>query len=179
MDIFWTDEGRVRSIAWRSGGASTTGPTDADQFYTVLAAPTAVQTLIRGLQTYFNSGVPFELTSQQWEEWIDTAEWTPFQRAVLHAAAKIPIGETRTYAWVAAQIGRPFAMRAVGQALRRNPLMIVVPCHRVVSVRSLGGFMGEAEPEAFAMKLKQRLLDLEHDFRNPRLPFWMSDEVAV
>jgi O-6-methylguanine DNA methyltransferase len=57
---------------------------------------------------------------------------TPFQLKVLEATARIPKGETRTYKQIAAQIGRPRACRAVGNALNRNPLPIKIPCHRVV-----------------------------------------------
>lgn len=55
-----------------------------------------------------------------------------FDRAVLAKTAEIPRGQTRTYAWVAREIGRPRAVRAAGSALGRNPLPILVPCHRVV-----------------------------------------------
>jgi O-6-methylguanine DNA methyltransferase len=57
---------------------------------------------------------------------------TEFERAVLLKALEIPRGEVRTYGWIAAQIGRPAAVRAVGSALRKNPLPVLIPCHRVV-----------------------------------------------
>lgn len=57
---------------------------------------------------------------------------TEFEQAVLTAALRIPRGEVRSYAWVAAAIGRPGAVRAVGSALGRNPVPVVIPCHRVV-----------------------------------------------
>lgn len=66
---------------------------------------------------------------------------TPFQRAVWSALQAIPYGEVRSYRWLAAHVGRPRASRAVGQALKRNPLPLVLPCHRVVaSGGALGGF---------------------------------------
>ncbi len=66
---------------------------------------------------------------------------TDFQRAVYKAVKKIPKGQTRSYKWVAQQIGKPNSARAVGQALKRNPFIGVVPCHRVIaSDGSLGGF---------------------------------------
>ena len=68
---------------------------------------------------------------------------TPFQVEVWEALRTIPAGQTRSYAEVAAQVGRPTAYRAVAQACARNPVPIVVPCHRVVSSDgSLGGFSG-------------------------------------
>lgn len=80
---------------------------------------------------------------------------TPFQRAVWAAARAIPPGATRTYAEVAAAVGRPGAARAVGQALGANPVPLLVPCHRVVAADGgLGGFTGGA-------LLKARLLALE------------------
>ena len=60
------------------------------------------------------------------------ATGTDFQKAVWNAASSIPYGETRTYQEIAEMIGRPLAVRAVGTALGKNPLCIVVPCHRVL-----------------------------------------------
>lgn len=57
---------------------------------------------------------------------------SPFQRAVLEKTAEIPAGEVRPYGWVAAEIGKPKAVRAVGTALGRNPVPLLIPCHRVV-----------------------------------------------
>jgi len=80
---------------------------------------------------------------------------TAFQRAVWSMARAIPYGETRSYAWVAGSIGRPHAVRAVGGALARNSIPIIVPCHRVIaSDGGLGGFSG-------GLELKRRLLELE------------------
>lgn len=64
---------------------------------------------------------------------------TLFQRKVLKAAMAIPLGETRTYAWVAKKIGRPGAVRAVGTALRKNPFLLIIPCHRVVKSNGQAG----------------------------------------
>lgn len=67
---------------------------------------------------------------------------TDFERAVLTAALRIPRGEVRTYGWVAAAVGRPGAVRAVGSALGRNPVPVVIPCHRVVRVNgSIGDYV--------------------------------------
>jgi len=86
---------------------------------------------------------------------LDLAGATHFSRDVWQATRLIPYGETQSYSWIAQQIGRPRALRAVGQALGRNPLPIVVPCHRVLSKDgSLGGFSG-------GLEMKKRLLELE------------------
>ena len=80
---------------------------------------------------------------------------TPFQKAVYEETRKIPYGETRTYKEIAKNIDHPLAYRAVGQALNKNPLLLLVPCHRVIgSDCSLTGF-------ASGLKIKQELLDLE------------------
>ncbi len=74
---------------------------------------------------------------------VDLSGITPFQRRVLEETRRVPRGSVSTYAEIARRIGNPKAVRAVGQALRRNPIPIVVPCHRVIaSDGSLGGYGG-------------------------------------
>jgi len=86
---------------------------------------------------------------------LDLSEATPFQREVWEITRLIPYDETRSYSWIAEQIKRPEAARAAGQALARNPLAIIVPCHRVIaSDGRLCGFGG-------GLELKKRLLNLE------------------
>lgn len=68
----------------------------------------------------------------------------PFDVAVLRAVARIPRGETRTYGEIAAAIGSPRAARAVGGALGRNPISVLIPCHRVVAATGIGGYGGAA-----------------------------------
>ena len=80
-------------------------------------------------------------------------------KKVYQAVLRIPLGQTRTYKWVAQQIGKPKAVRAVGQALKKNPWTIFIPCHRVVaSSGKLGGYSKGA-------KVKRRLLGLERQIR--------------
>jgi methylated-DNA-[protein]-cysteine S-methyltransferase len=68
---------------------------------------------------------------------------TVFEWKVLKATLEIPLGQTRTYQWVAKRVGSPKAVRAVGQALRKNPFPLILPCHRVVkSDGTLGGYGG-------------------------------------
>jgi methylated-DNA-[protein]-cysteine S-methyltransferase len=101
------------------------------------------------LQRYFNGEKVSFLDS------LDLSGATAFQRDVWNITRSVPYGETRTYAWVAQQIGSPRASRAVGGALARNPFPIIVPCHRVVASNgNLGGFSG-------GLALKKRLLELE------------------
>jgi len=86
---------------------------------------------------------------------LDMAGATPFSRAVWQATRLIPYGETRSYSWIALQIERPEAWRAVGQALAKNPFPIIVPCHRVLGKDgNLCGFSG-------GLEMKKRLLEIE------------------
>ena len=80
---------------------------------------------------------------------------TDFQRKVWRALAAIPFGETLSYREIAQQIGRPEAARAVGAAIGRNPVSIIVPCHRVIgSNGKLTGFAGGVETKAALLKLE-------------------------
>lgn len=86
---------------------------------------------------------------------VDPAGCTPFTRKVLRALTGIPYGEYRTYGDIARIIGRPSASRAVGGAVHRNPVAILIPCHRVLASGShIGGF-------APGVDIKKILLDLE------------------
>jgi len=86
---------------------------------------------------------------------LDLMAATEFQKRVWCVVRKIPYSQTRSYLWVAKVLGLPGGAKAVGQALAKNPLPIVVPCHRVInSDGSLGGFSGGIE-------LKRRLLQIE------------------
>ncbi|MBV8147770.1 MAG: methylated-DNA--[protein]-cysteine S-methyltransferase [Candidatus Eremiobacteraeota bacterium] len=86
---------------------------------------------------------------------LDISDLTPFEQAALRAAARIPPGEVRSYAWVATQIGRPRAARAVGRVMARNPVPILFPCHRVVD--SSGGL----HDYYYGLDMKARLLKME------------------
>lgn len=86
---------------------------------------------------------------------LDWGGMPPFRRAVLEATASVPFGHVDTYAGIARRIGKPKATRAVGNALGRNPIPLIVPCHRVIrSDASLGGYTG-------GLGIKERLLHLE------------------
>ena len=87
---------------------------------------------------------------------------TPFQCKVLKVTSQIPIGQTRSYQWVAKKVGNPKAVRAVGQALKKNPYPVIIPCHRVVRRDgSLGGYQGKK-----GIKKKEQLLRLEKEILN-------------
>ena len=77
-----------------------------------------------------------------------------FEMRVWKALMQIPYGETRSYGEIAAACGNPKAARAVGQAVHRNPLPIIVPCHRVVGVSNLGGYAGGLAIKRFLLRLE-------------------------
>ncbi len=86
---------------------------------------------------------------------LDLSACSPFQRKVLEACAGIPYGETTTYAGLAGRLGCAGAARAVGSALARNPVLLLIPCHRVLrGDGGLGGFLA-------GLEWKRRLLRLE------------------
>lgn len=88
---------------------------------------------------------------------IDTSRFTPFQRAVLAAAQRIPWGATVSYAELASLAGHPTAVRASASVMRNNDFPLVVPCHRVVRTNgTIGGFMGKNRGRS--IELKRRLL---------------------
>ncbi len=89
---------------------------------------------------------------------VDLSGLTDFERSVLCETRKIEYGSVVTYSELAARIGKPNAARAVGNALSKNPLPIVIPCHRVVSKGGIGGY-------AFGVEAKRCLLKLEN--QNP------------
>ncbi|NLW74351.1 MAG: methylated-DNA--[protein]-cysteine S-methyltransferase [Clostridiales bacterium] len=85
---------------------------------------------------------------------------TLFQVSVWRALAGIPYGQTRTYRQIAEATGNPRACRAVGMALSRNPLMIVIPCHRVTGTGgSLVGYAGGIELKRFLLELESRVVN--------------------
>ena len=87
---------------------------------------------------------------------LDFSAVTPFFTAAWNACRNIPPGETRSYAWLAAQAGSPLAMRAAGQAMARNRFSLIIPCHRVISSDGgLGGYGGGG------LGVKARLLQME------------------
>jgi len=101
------------------------------------------------LRLYLNGGQPGFAGE------LDYGDATPFEQVVWEATRSIPYGETRSYAWLARAAGDPRAVRAVAQALGRNPLPVIVPCHRVLAADgSLGGFSG-------GLEMKKALLGIE------------------
>ena len=92
---------------------------------------------------------------------LDFSGAPPFFSAAWKACRRIPAGETRSYAWLAAEAGSPRAMRAAGQAMARNRFALIIPCHRVIA--SDGDLRGYG---AGGLKVKAELLNMEQDNRN-------------
>ena len=140
-------EGRVQKI-------------DSDEVQ-LRESKTALAPYVRELDEYFSGSrrafsFPLDLRGTQ------------FQLACWRALVEIPYGETRSYRDIAEAIGHPLAFRAVGMSNNRNPIAIVVPCHRVIaSSGSLCGYGG-------GLDIKRKLLDLEQASVRPCLPLAMG-----
>ena len=115
----------------------------------VSSAASMFRDVVKRLKAYFEGDRVF------FPDRLDLTTATPFQRSVWTVTKSVPYGETRSYRWVAELISNSGASRAVGQALGKNPLPIIIPCHRLVSSDGrLGGFTG-------GLTMKRRLLQLE------------------
>ena len=112
---------------------------------------------------------------------LDLAQLPDFERSVLLKTLEIPRGEVRPYAWVAAEIGRPLAVRAVGNALARNPVPFVVPCHRVVRSDGRIGNYGAGGPTAKRALLESEGMDTSELERLPGagIRFTGSDTTGI
>lgn len=159
FDLLWSAQGLLEKIQWSDATLS---------LLHAATPPYGIAVLMREMKIYFSTGEP--LLPLQWSM-IESEALSDFQKKVYEATSLIPHGETRTYSWVAAKIGKPLAARAVGQALRRNPFPLLIPCHRVVSDKSLGGFMGADQPTDLELRFKHWLLELERSYRNPPFLF--------
>lgn len=118
-----------------------------------IADPTPLGDLPQRLRRYLKG------EQVSFDDELDLASASPFRRAVWEVTRTIPYGETQSYGWIAQQIGKPKAFRAVGQALAKNPLPILVPCHRVVGKDSNPRGSGDS------LKMRKRLLKMEASSR--------------
>lgn len=119
----------------------------------VLRAPRPIDAARRQLDEYFSGD------RQAFELETDLRLAAPFHRLVLGELALVPYGETTTYGTLATRAGRPRAARAVGTAMNRNPLPIVLPCHRVLgSSGSLTGYGGGLDRKEHLLRLEGAIL---------------------
>ncbi len=113
------------------------------------SSPQRFEDLTERLRAYFDGH------EVNFPDKLDLSGATPFQQEVWQAARLISYGKTRSYAWVAVKVGDARAARAVGQALGRNPLPVIIPCHRVLAADGgLGGFSGGIEVKRFLLSLE-------------------------
>ena len=160
--IFNTDMGWVGILSSATGLLRITLPQHSAQEARQLLgdgvnyaaqAPNLFKDLMERLRSYFSGH------KTTFPDKLDLSKATAFQRKVWEITKLIPYGETRSYAWVAERSVKPGAARAVGQALARNPLPIIVPCHRVVAGDgSLGGYRGGLEIKRYLLWLEASAL---------------------
>ena len=153
---FDTDMGWIGILSSAIGLLRTTLPQhsaqEAHQLLGVSYAtwsPYLFDDLIQRFRTYFSG------RKATFPDKLDLSGATAFERQVWEITRHIPYGKTRSYTWVAGQIEKPMAVRAVGQALGRNPLPIIVPCHRVLAKNGkLGGYSGGVEMKKYLLYLE-------------------------
>ena len=115
----------------------------------VVRSPARTADIVHQLRAYFAG------ERRSFDVRLDLRHTTPFQRRVLLAAARVPDGQVVSYGEIARRIGQPHGSRAVGQALKHNPVPIVIPCHRVIAAGGrIGGYGG-------GLGIKRKLLRLE------------------
>jgi methylated-DNA-[protein]-cysteine S-methyltransferase len=116
----------------------------------ILRKGNALPLIKKELKEYFENG------REEFTQGINLTKGTEFDKKVWLALKGIPYGETRTYKWLAEKVGKPTAFRAVGRALSRNPIPILLPCHRIIeSDGSIGGYSS-------GIDIKRRLLEIEY-----------------
>ncbi|MEF9475843.1 MAG: methylated-DNA--[protein]-cysteine S-methyltransferase [Candidatus Mariimomonas ferrooxydans] len=120
----------------------------------------APEGFIKELEDYFKG------TDKGFNQTTRFLKGTDFEKRVWSCLKDIPFGETRTYKWIAEKTGNPSATRAVGQALSKNPILIVLPCHRIIeSDGSPGGYSS-------GKNIKIRLLEMEYYSTGKNKPSW-------
>lgn len=146
-------------VAWRPSGITFVGLVRASD------VETAWERVQRRLRRPLRESVPpdwvVEAVGRFFKTWqvdmdrVDISNLSDFEQAALRKAAQIPPGEVRSYGWIAREIGHPQAARAVGQAMARNPVALLFPCHRVVDAS------GALHNYGYGIEVKARLLRME------------------
>lgn len=147
-------------LAWSSQGVRGLRPAGEALPETPENAPPWVVQTVANLRAHL-VGSPGKLGSIP----LDNSGFTPFQLKVADILRASAPGQTLTYGEIAFLAGRPGAARAVGQAVRRNPVLLLVPCHRVVSATGPGGWSAFGSPD-----IKERLLALERPDNGINVP---------
>ena len=143
-------------VGWSAAGVYGVAPEwGADEFIERHSAPPLVP-LPKSLPTRLRGQIDRVLESGKLGKLnVDLSGLTEFQQAVLRKAAEIPPGQLRPYGWIAREIGKPGATRAVGSALNKNPVPVIIPCHRV------GRSDGAVGRYAYGPEMKRALLSHE------------------
>ena len=132
----------ITGVSFRRGRSRTAGSEAGRIGHMLQQAREELAEYLAGDRTFFT--VP-----------VDLSQVPEFDRAALEIVSQIPYGEVRSYKWIAEQLGKPDAARAVGGAMAGNPVPLIVPCHRVVKTDGgLGGY-------SFGLIQKEALLNLE------------------
>lgn len=152
MYVATTDRGLAR-VAWRQHGDDDFVEEIQGRFegQPVVRDPDGLAEVERQLTEYFSG------RRERFDLPVDLETLSPFEQEVLGAARRLGHGQVIPYAELARRVGRPRAYRAVGNALGKNPVAIVVPCHRVIrSDGSLGGYGGGEAYKEYLLRLEGR-----------------------
>jgi O-6-methylguanine DNA methyltransferase len=143
-------------VAWSSRGISAVRLAGDDDAFEMWYAERFERRVVPAIEDDpISSAARAKLRGEDVDVPVDLRDCSPFEQRVLHKAAEIDSGGARSYAWVARELGSPDATRAVGNALGRNPVPLVVPCHRVIRAdNTAGGYV-------FGSDAKRALLERE------------------
>jgi O-6-methylguanine DNA methyltransferase len=130
-------------IAWSANGISAVRPANEPEAFETWYAERFARRVVPALEDdSISSAARAKLRGDEVAVAVDLRECSPFEQRVLQKAAEIGAGSARPYSWIARELGAPSATRAVGNALGRNPVPLVIPCHRVIRTDySVGGYV--------------------------------------